>query len=342
MNNIIIKPPIKNTSSIANLKSNDLTKKHSNVFEYSRNKTSNGYEAAYNEVFKILKQSPSFMEFLNETQKNYKDYEIVFPKGILKKLKSGEYILNKKVGTDEFLTFVKDKKTNNIIKQLRLKEISKTKKFENILPSLQNMALQQSLNQISTHLEVIEQKLIHIHQEFNNNRIGTIQAGYNQFLSALQMNDVENRKKTIISAISLMEEGRSQLIESAKLRMTKLDAGIWKLLLEGLKSLSFKNPHQENQKEFMNELFYIERSSQLILLAYQELNEPDALVQSLAPFRDMMKFLNNDKIIYKLNEYDEKNTDWKTVTTRSIEAIDNIPDFETISNKEIKLEINNI
>ena len=54
-------------------------------------------------------------EFIDKSNKNYKDFEVVFPKGILKKLKSGEYLLNKKSGTDEFLAFVKDKKTNNIV-----------------------------------------------------------------------------------------------------------------------------------------------------------------------------------------------------------------------------------
>ena len=341
MNNIIIKPPIKNSANISKLKSSDLTNKHSNVFKYSKSKNSNTYESAYKEVFKILKQVPSFAEFLSESGKNYKDFEIIFPKGILEKLKSGEYILNKKIGTDEFLTFVKDKKSNNIVKQLRLKEISKAKKIENLLPSLQNMAIQQSLNQISSQLEVIEQKLIYIHQEFNNDRIGTIQAGYNQYLSALQMNDEETRKKTLISAITLMDEGRSQLIESAKLRMTKVDAGFWKSLFQGFKALGFKNSNKENQKEFMLELFYIERSSQLILSAYQELNEPEALIQSLAVFRDFMQSLNNDETIFKLNEYDKNGTDWKILTTRSIKAIDSIPSFDVINKREIKIELDN-
>ena len=341
MSNIIIKPPIKNSANIAKLKSTDLTNKHSDIFKYSKNQTSNSYETAYNEVVKIIKQTPSFIEFLKESEKNYKDYEIVFPKGILKKLKSGEYILNKKIGTDEFLTFVKDKKTNNIIKQLRIKEISKVKKFDRLLPSLQNMALQSSVNQIISQLEIFEQILIQIHQEFNNNRIGTIQAGFNLYLSALQMNDEGNRKKSLISALSLMDEGRSQLIESAKLRMSKLDAGIWKSLLQGFKAIGFNNPNKENYKELMIELFYIDRSSQLILSAYQELNEPEALVQSLAPFRDFMQELSNEKIIYKLNEYDENGTDWKDLITRSITAIDSIPSFEKINEIEITIQIDN-
>lgn len=340
MNDISITPPLKKSANIDKLKSTDLTNKHSKVFEYSQDHRSKGYEKAYNEVVDILKQSPSFIEFMRESEKSYKDFEVVFPKGIRDKLRAGKYVLNRKKGTNEFFMFVKDRKSNNIVKQLRLQEISKVEKFDRLLPSLRNMAIQQSLNQISTHLESIEQKLIHIHQEFNNDRIAKIQAGYNLYLNALQMNDEELRKSTIVSALSLIDQGRSQLVESAKLRIQKIDTGVWKLFLEGFKALSFKNPHKENQKEFINELFYIERSSQLILLLYQELDEPGAIVQSLAPFRDLMVFLNNERTLKKLNAYDSKDKDWKFLVTRSIQTIDNIPDFETIDNKEIKLQIN--
>lgn len=40
------------------------------------------------------------------------------------------------------------------------------------------MAVMNSLNQLSNQLEHIEKKLADIHKEFNNDRIGKIQAGY--------------------------------------------------------------------------------------------------------------------------------------------------------------------
>ena len=124
----------------------------------------------------------------------------------MKKLKSGEYIINKSKGAvDEFVTFVKDKKTGKMIKQLRLKDISSAEKLQNLTPSLQNMAVMQSLGQLSKQLESVEKKLAIIQKEFNNDRIGKIQAGYSAYLDAIQIEDKDNRNKALISAYKVFE-----------------------------------------------------------------------------------------------------------------------------------------
>ena len=136
-----------------------------------------------------------------------------------------------------------------------------------------------------------------------------------------------------------MSEGRSQLIESSKSRLTEIETGWWNSLWMELKSWNYRKDQKENLNEFVKEIFYIQRSSQIILTIYQELNEPKAMVQSLAPLQDMMNFIKSEDVIYRLNEWDKSNINWKQMTTSSIKAIENIPDLNQIENSEIKLEI---
>lgn len=342
MTEIKINRPIQKTANIAKLNHSDLTNSYSNIFDVFKTQSANDFDIANNFVLNFLKQIPSFSEFIDKSNKNYKDFEVIFPKGVLKKLKSGEYILNKKSGTNEFLAFVKDKKTNNIIKQLRLKEISNSEKINNLLPSLQNMAVMNSLNQLSNQLEFIEKKLSDIHKEFNNDRIGKIQAGYIAYLDAIQMNNIDNKRQALFTAHKSLNEGRSQLIESVKQRINNIEVGFWKSLFLELKSWNYKKSQEDNIKEFVKEVFYIQRSSQIILLIYQELNEHESIIQSLAPLKDIMEFINDESRVFKINEWESSNIDWKQISNSSINAITNIPSYSEIENSEIIIQIDKL
>lgn len=342
MSNIILSNQIKKSANVAKLNSGDLTNPHSNIFSDFKNRASDDYQSANKTVFDILKQVPAFAEFLSKAGKNYKNFEVVFPKGVLKKLKSGEYIINKsKAAADEFVTFVKNKHTGKMVQQLRLREISNSEKLQNLTPSLQNMAIMQSLGQISKQLESVEKKLAIIQKEFNNDRIGKIQAGYSAYLDSIQIEDKDNRNKALISAYKSLSEGRSQLIESAKSRLNEIEIGWWTSFWNELRSWNYRKDQKENLSEFVKEIFYIQRSSQIILIIYSELKEQKAMVQSLAPLHDIMSFIKDENVLIRLNEWDKSNIDWKEVSTSSLKAINAIPDFNQVENAEIKLEIYN-
>lgn len=332
--------PIKTSANVATLKNTDLTNNHSNIFVDFRHKNANSFDEINRSVFSVLRNVPAFVEFLNKFGENYKNFEVVFPKGVLEKLKSGEYIMNKKKDLDEFLAFVKDKKTGKMVTQLRLKDISNVEKLNNLAPSLQNMAVLNSISQLSKQLESIEKKLSTIHKEFNNDRIGKIQAGYSAYLDAIQIENIEVKNKALISAYKSISEGRSQLIESAKLRLTEIKTGFWTIFWKELRSINYKNDIKESILEFKKEVFYIQRASQIILTIYQELKEPKAMVQSLAPLQDMMTFINHDFNVLKLNEWDKEEVNWKQMTSSSIAAIKRIPIIDAIGKSEITLQIN--
>lgn len=335
---IKISKPIKKTADVLNLNLNDLDQLNSNIFSDFNNKISDNFQQANKQILNNLKNIPAFIQFMESIGKDSQNFEVVFPKGILKKLKNGEYILNRsKDAINEFIPYIKDKKTGKIVTQLRIKEISDPKLID-LSTSLQNIAIMQAIGQLSRQLESIEKKLTNIHKEFNNDRIGKIQSGYSAYLDALQMVNRETKNYALISAYKSLSEGRSQLIESTKNRLNGVETGFWNSFSKEFISISFKKDQISNIKEFAREFFFIQRTSQIILLIYQELGEPGAMVQSLAPLQDVLQIIRNE--IPRLKEWDNSSTDWEKLTTTCIQSIENIPNLNQIENSEIKLKLN--
>lgn len=341
MNEIILKRPIQTSADITKLNSADLSAQHSNIFDVFKNETSVNYDKYNSLLMNILMQSPTLADIINKLKENKNHFEVVFPEGFLEKIKNGELTLINSRDTDDYLPFIRDIKTNKIIKQVRIKEIPNPDLFKELLPSIQHMVVMSALNKLSNQLEQIEEKLTAIHKEFNNDRFGKINAGYSIYLEALQINNLDSKKATLMNALALLNEGRSQLIESSKQRLDNIKVGFWNSFIEEFKSINYKKKQQENIKEFYREFFYIQRASQLILLVYNELNESDALLQSIAPLKDFMAYVNKDSQCYKLSEWETSNNDWKAITSSSLQAINNIPSYSQIEQAEINLQITN-
>jgi len=94
--------PIQKSANVAKLTNSDLTNTHSNIFDNFKTKNANNFDSANRTVLDFLKQIPSYTEFFEKSGKNYKNFEVVFPKGILKKIRSGEYLLIKKLAQMSF------------------------------------------------------------------------------------------------------------------------------------------------------------------------------------------------------------------------------------------------
>lgn len=338
-NPIIISRPIKKSADVLTLSLSDLASEHSHIFTAFHNENHNKMHVGYTEMIKFLRKIPAFKEFHDSIPKNSKRFEVVFPKEILEKLKSGDLKLSK-AGSDEFLAMVRDKNNQRFVKQLRIKEVTDLAELKNNISALHNIAVMQALNQITTHLEEIERKLISIHKEFNNDRIGKIQSGYSLFLNALQISDNHRKDQFLISAVSLLTEGRAQLIESAKNRMQNIQVGFWRSVFKEVKSIDYLGSENVNAQELIKEIFYIQRSSQIIISAYGEINEPGAMIQSLAPLKDLFVFINDESRINKLDGWDDSRN-WSETFKRVNSAFDKIPAYAEIQKKQIEFEINN-
>lgn len=339
----ITRNPIKKSADIARLNEKDLSSVHSSLFRNLNEFSIDRQSAHYEKIMNYLKQFPAFYNVLDKLIETNKNFEIVFPKGVLDKIKSGEYILNKsKISADEFVSFVRDKKTSKIVAQLRIKDVSDIEKWSEISASLQNMAVMQQLSQITKMLEHFEKKLIQIVQEFNNDRIGKIQSGYSDYLNALQTNDKNTKKIILCNAYSKLSEGRGQLIQSTKKSITEItkdETGLWTSIFNSFFSYKYGADKQKTVDDIVVNLFYIQRSTQVILAIKQELEEPQAMIQSLAPYNDIISFINNPKPLECLSEWNTS-IDWTTAINEITSSLNNIPEFQTIKNSEYILKLN--
>ncbi|WP_329806423.1 hypothetical protein [Flavobacterium facile] len=342
----ISKHPIKQSADIAKLGSNDLKNPNSTIFknlnDYSLNKNNNHFD----KIVDSLKFFPAFANLVTNINQPWQKFEVVFPKGILEKINSGELSFVKSTkASDELVAFVRDNKTNSIAAQLRIKDISEAadiEKWNNISTSLQNIAVMQQLQTITKILERFEEQLTLIVQEFNNDRIGKIQSGYSDYLIALQTNDIQTKKNILTNALSKLTEGRSQLIESLKTKVNLISnkpTGFWSSFFGSLTSWKYKEVNESIGNDIATNMFYIQRATQVIMAVKQELGEPSGMIQSLADYSDVINFMKKNKTIESLSEWHPK-INWSVAISTIQAKINQIPEFQKIKNSGIILNLN--
>lgn len=327
-------------ADIVKLKGNQLTGNHSNIFEILNSDISKKTEINHNNCINILLRIPSFKQFYESIPKFTKRFEVVFPKDVYDKICNKEYEFISTLNENEYFAFLRDKNTKKIIKHLKIKELSEIENLPQNLQSLSNVAIMQMLNQISLQLKSIEEKIILIQKEFNNDRIGKLQAGHNLYLDSKQMINPENKRLALINSVSLFIEGRAQLSESLKSRLENTEVGFWNTFYKEVTTINNKKFQEENIKELLKEFFFIQRSSQLILLVYLELEELNAAMQSIAPIFEILEHINKEEEIHKIIEWDKSKNDWKLSFKGILDQFYKLEEYNEIENKnEIIIEI---
>lgn len=343
MKNIVIRNlPIKVNSDITKINQEDFKDSKLNLLKDINQNNSKRYSAGKNVLMNMIYSSPTIIDFINKTENIGKKYELVFPKEALKKIRLGEWKLNKSSSAvDEFTTSIRDLATNKIVKQVKLREIANLEQIDTLLPSLQNLAIQQALMQITNKLESIEAKIDQIHIELNNDRIAKIQAGYSVYLNALQIDDETLRIEHLNLALSKLIDGRAALIETAKQKFIKFsdkEVGILKGIINELLSVNFRGDQKKLLADFSLSLIYIQKSSQIIAEIYYELNQPKALIQSLSPYRDLMEIVCTLKGLKALDDWDRE-SNWKNEIRGIRRGFRELPDFEQLTNSDYHIEI---
>ena len=342
----IRKHPIKQSADITKLGSNDLKNPNSTIFKNLNDYSLNKNNIYFDKIIDSLKSFPAFANLAASLNQPGHKFEVVFPKGILEKIKSGELSFVKSTkASDELVAFVRDNKTNSIAAQLRIKDVSEAadiEKWNNISTSLQNIAVMQQLSGITKMLERFEEQLTLIVQEFNNDRIGKIQSGYSDYLIALQTNDYDTKKNILTNALSKLTEGRSQLIESLKTKVNLISnkpTGFWPSFFGSLTSWKYKEANEGIGNDIATNMFYIQRATQVIMAVKQELGEPSGMIQSLADYRDVINFLKKPKTIECLSEW-HTNINWGVAITSIQSKINQIPEFQKIKNSDYIIKLN--
>ena len=55
-----------------------------------------------------------------------------------------------------------------------------------------------------------------------------------------------------------------------------------------------------------------------------------------------MEYINDDRRVFKINEWESSNNDWKQISNSSLTAIKSIPSYSEIENAEINIKIDKL
>lgn len=337
------KKEIQKSADINSENINSLQKNDSSIYSLLTQFNDEKYNSIENRIFDSLLKFKSFSQFSSTNSDSPKKYSFVIDKETLKKINSKEYkILENKESLDECFGQIRDIKSGKIIKNIPLRECPEITDLENVSSSLESMAILQSLSKITKQLEVIERKLNQVIKEFDNDRIGEIQAGYSQLLNALQMEDITLKKLTLINAVTSISTGRSKLIEKLKNRIdefSKHNPSVWNSILREIISKNYGGEQYKLATEITEGLILVQRATFLITYIYEELEESKATLQSLAPYNDLINKLKQEKTINNLNSYDKREIDWVLTMKEIGESINQIPNTDKLKSAEYSLEI---
>jgi hypothetical protein len=239
------------------------------------------YNEKRQQSLNLLRQMPSLIDLTNKLVEG-KSYRAVISPEILRKMNSGAANLDKYTG-GLYGALIREDETGQVIAHVKLEEIS-----PELLTSLNQLAVQNTLAGIVQRLEIIDQKITTVLEGQRNDRLALIESGINLYQQAIASINPQTRHQLLISAIDQLNEGRQQLtlslindIEFAD----KLPRNFWQMVLYS----PFRDVSEEVEakvKPIQQAFQAILRGSYVLASAYETLGEINALQVSLQPLRD--------------------------------------------------------
>ncbi len=264
--------------------------------QYNNHYIKSGFEENASIVSNILSQAPGIKRILDNLKKS-NNYELVFPKGVLEKLKKGELkFLQSSSNLDEFLPSLREEGVRGIKHQVRIKEVDLSKvQVDNLLSAGQMMAIQQSLNDISSQIEALDAKLDSVLIGAQFDRLAHIQSAYNMYLQTrVNQKFKDSLYPHIISQLNL---GREQLIYSLKHDLQQISGKKEKrqVFTAGIfKGEDLVKSNRQKYEEIQQSLRFIIRSTQLLAIVYQEMDEKWSMMQAVLTLKEVLKNFNQE------------------------------------------------
>ena len=166
------------------------------------------YREKRRELIQFLRQVPAVAQ-VARTLAEGKTYRVYIPPEILKQLREGTAYFGTRKDTGFLSTSILDAETGKIIQNVSLVEVS-----PDLLISLNQLAVQQTLANIVQRLEVMEEKVTDVLQGQHNDRLADIESGVHIYEQAVVATDPETRRGLLISAIQKLNDGRNRLLKS--------------------------------------------------------------------------------------------------------------------------------
>lgn len=225
-------------------------------------------------LIQLLRQVPAIAQ-LAKTLVEGKTYQAHIPPEILEQLREGAAYFGTRKDSGLLSASILDAETGKIIHNVSLVEVS-----PDLLNSLNQLAIQQTLANIIQKLEVIDENISHVLQGQQNDRLADVESGVHIYEQAIAANDRETRRGLLISAIQKLNDGRNKLLKSTdvhfidKLPRNRLGMFFSPILdipkyVEGKAEPVWKAAHA------------IIKASRYLVLAYVVLDEPASLQMAL-------------------------------------------------------------
>lgn len=313
--------------------------KNNKSYDLSKKQLEQRFNISINQIIKGFNKVPSFVDAQKSLKKN-ETYKIIVPKNIRKQLENGSATWNiDKTGLQ--LPMIKNR-NGSFICQARLEEI-KPAHFENI----NNIALQTAMANVLEQLEEISEQVTSVLQGQFTDRVGIIKGAEETYRQALLTKDPILKKQLLSQAITELNRGRGQLIESLENKTRFID----NLPDSSFKQFIYSMLHKINTNKI--EIQFIETqdifdsiisSSYYLALAYEELGEEHALKESLLPLKECLK--KHSKKIAKVSEFlpynpnFENEKSWYKNSDEIINEIDlHLNDIYSNDKKYIEIEV---
>ena len=141
-------------------------------------------------VIQILRQIPAFVDVAKKLSEG-KTYQAIITPEVLERIKDGSARLDKK-DNGLFGALIRDVETGHIIDHVSLMEVT-----PDLLSSLNQLAIQQTLANIVRRLEVIDEKITDVLQGQFNDRLAEVESGIHIYEQAVVASDPDVRRELI-------------------------------------------------------------------------------------------------------------------------------------------------
>lgn len=275
-------------------------------------------------AIQILRQIPAFVDVAKRIMEG-KTYQAVFSPEILKRIKDGSVKLDEK-DNGLFGALIRDVETGQVADHVDLKKV-----MPDVLSSLNQLAVQQTLADMVHRLEVIDEKISDVLQGQVNDRLAEVETGIDLYEQAVVAFDPDARRELMVSAIQKLNEGRNKLIKSTDLSF------IDKLPRNRLNMFFSLNGDitkyvQSKAEPVWKAAHAIVKASRYLVLAYSDLNEPASLRVSLEQVKNEVNVFQ-DKIGEIVN-WLQPSSEWReSLTMISQGVLPNVRDLDDIPQK---------
>lgn len=280
-------------------------------------------------MIQLIRQVPAILEVVKKLSEG-KTYKAYISPDILDRINNGSAKFahrdNGLLGAN-----ILDAETGKIIHNASLMEVT-----PDLLSSLIQLGIQQTLADIVHRLEVLDEKITDVLQGQINDRLAEVESGIHIYEQAIVASNPDIRRELTVSAIQKLNDGRNKLIKSTDFSfIDELPRNELGMLFD--KRLDIPKYVQSKAERVWLSAHAILRASRYLVMAYSDLNEPDSLRVSLEQVEKDVKVFQDKtgEIVRWLSPTSDLH---ENLTIISQGVLPRIKDLDEISQKSMVVE----